>query len=374
MSAQNWDVLFGYNQEETIGGRIWLSHKLYFSSELRANIKAAYPFIARNGLSLLLILLSPHLRHCPRRRGTGSLAWWRSPLRPSPGHIHIASLLTSETPGERSGQWCIGRGQSSWGGSPGWCSDARSSQLHTDTSRSYTDHAAHTCREDHDNKMSGMNNIHLTLGHSPCSDTDCLTSLADTHTWVSWGHYYGHHYQMSPHVLTLAMLPALQATLPHTAVSSTPAWVTQTPAWPRVEAAVTSTPGLAWPRCGVSLSTVSAKPAFSADTGALDTVAVSAAVWVWTVRVSAELSLVALHADTLAILTVTVSTAVRHLALLVPEVTQVSLFLPTLLNVTHLTLHSFPFHPGLQTHSPALYSPWPLHNSGQTLSSQLSPS
>ena len=60
----------------------------------------------------------------------------------------------------------------------------------------------------------------------------------------------------------------------------------------------------------------------------------STAVWVRAVRVSAELALVALHADTLAVLTVTVSTAVRHLALLVPEVIQVSLFLPTVLNIT----------------------------------------
>ena len=42
MSAQNWDVLFGYNQEETIGGRKWLPHKLYILNELQANIKAAY--------------------------------------------------------------------------------------------------------------------------------------------------------------------------------------------------------------------------------------------------------------------------------------------------------------------------------------------
>ena len=45
----------------------------------------------------------------------------------------------------------------------------------------------------------------------------------------------------------------------------------------------------------------------------------SAAVRVRTVRISAELALVALHADTLAVLAVTVSAAVWHLALLVPD-------------------------------------------------------
>ena len=55
----------------------------------------------------------------------------------------------------------------------------------------------------------------------------------------------------------------------------------------------------------------------------------STAVWVRAIGVSAELALVALHADTLAVLTVAMPTAVRHLALLVPEVIQVSLFLPT---------------------------------------------
>ena len=29
-------------------------------------------------------------------------------------------------------------------------------------------------------------------------------------------------------------------------------------------------------------------------------------------------------------------------------------------------LHSFPFHPGLQTHSPLMQSPWPEHSRGHT--------
>ena len=68
------------------------------------------------------------------------------------------------------------------------------------------------------------------------------------------------------------------------------------------------------------ITTVSPQPAFLTDTGSGNAVTVARTVRVRTVRVLAELSLVTLHTDTLPVLTVSVSTAVRHLAFLVTDV------------------------------------------------------
>ena len=124
----------------------------------------------------------------------------------------------------------------------------------------------------------------------------------------------------TPPVLTVPVVAALQLALLDAAVSSGPAVVTSAGLARVVESPVRSTARDTLPGRGVQLATVHPQPAFLTDTGPGNTVTVARAVRVRTVRVPAELSLVTLHADTLPVLTVAVSAAVRDLALLVPDV------------------------------------------------------
>ena len=84
----------------------------------------------------ILKISATNLRHCRGRRRTVSRAWWRSPRRPSPPRTGSATRRRRMS-GTR-------RGRSTWRGSPGWCSAARSSQSRRDTCRSYTGRAAST--------------------------------------------------------------------------------------------------------------------------------------------------------------------------------------------------------------------------------------
>ena len=115
-------------------------------------------------------------------------------------------------------------------------------------------------------------------------------------------------------------MAALQLALLDAAVSSGPAMVTYAGLTGLVESSVSSTARDTLTGTGVQLATVSPQPAFLTDTGSGNAVTVARTVRVRTVRVLAELSLVTLHTDTLPVLTVSVSTAVRHLALLVTDV------------------------------------------------------
>ena len=88
----------------------------------------------------------------------------------------------------------------------------------------------------------------------------------------------------TPHVLTVPVLAALQAALLDAAVSSGPAMVTYAGLTGLVESAVTSTARDTLPGLGVHLATVNTQPAFLADTGPANTVAVARTARVNTVN------------------------------------------------------------------------------------------
>lgn len=113
---------------------------------------------------------------------------------------------------------------------------------------------------------------------------------------------------------------AVQTTLLDAAVCSGPPLVTDTPSTARLQPPVAATARHTLAGGGVHLATVSPQPTLPADTDTGDAVSMTGAVWVSTVRLVAPLPLVALHADTLPILAVTMARAVRHLALLVPHI------------------------------------------------------
>ena len=82
----------------------------------------------------------------------------------------------------------------------------------------------------------------------------------------------------TPHVLTVTVVAALQAALLYTAVSSSPALVTATGLTGLVESSVVSTARDTLAGLGVHLATVNTQPAFLADTGPANTVAVARTV------------------------------------------------------------------------------------------------
>ena len=121
-------------------------------------------------------------------------------------------------------------------------------------------------------------------------------------------------------VLAVAVLAAVQPTLLDAAVSPRPSVVTPAGLSGGVQPAVPATPRDALPGCRIQVAAVCPQPTLLTEADTRDAVAVAGAVRVRAVRLLAELPLVALHADTLPVLAVSVSAAVRHLALLVADI------------------------------------------------------
>ena len=118
----------------------------------------------------------------------------------------------------------------------------------------------------------------------------------------------------------MAVLAAVQAALLYAAVRSSPAVLAPAHLSLGLQSPVTSTARDTLAGGRVQLATLCPQPALLADTHTGDAVAVAGALGVSTVRLLTELSLVSLHTHALPVLAVSVSAAVRDLALLVSDV------------------------------------------------------
>ena len=105
-----------------------------------------------------------------------------------------------------------------------------------------------------------------------------------------------------------------------TAVISTPSMITVTLVSDGIKTPMPPTSWNTLSFSGIQLTTFSTQPSLLADTDSRDTVTMSRAQGVRTILVLTELPLVAFHAVTLSILTVTMSATIRHFTFFISDI------------------------------------------------------